>query len=212
MSVYDSLFLLDGLSDGEKEEIIASFPAAVKFNKGETIYSELNFSRAVALVISGGAVAATNNASGVVMKKFLPGMCFGAAAVFGGSEEYVSRVTAETETEIQFISEEFLTALFKKYPQTAVNYIAFLSDRIRFLNNKLSVLSCQSAEDTVLMYLNSAADSDGYASIPKSMTMLSKMLGLGRASLYRSLDSLEKNGHIIRENNKIKVINNEKTD
>lgn len=212
MSVYDSLFLLDGLSDGEKEEIIASFPAAVKFNKGETIYSELNFSRAVALVISGGAVAATNNASGVVMKKFLPGMCFGAAAVFGGSEEYVSRVTAETETEIQFISEEFLTVLFKKYPQTAVNYIAFLSDRIRFLNNKLSVLSCQSAEDTVLMYLNSAADSDGYAFIPKSMTMLSKMLGLGRASLYRSLDSLEKNGHIIRENNKIKVINNEKTD
>ena len=212
MSVYDSLFLLDGLSDGEKEEIIASFPAAVKFNKGETIYSELNFSRAVALVISGGAVAATNNASGVVMKKFLPGMCFGAAAVFGGSEEYVSRVTAETETEIQFISEEFLTVLFKKYPQTAVNYIAILSDRIRFHNNKLSVLSCQSAEDTVLMYLNSAADSDGYASIPKSMTMLSKMLGLGRASLYRSLDSLEKNGHIIRENNKIKVINNEKTD
>ena len=62
------------------------------------------------------------------------------------------------------------------------------------------------------MYLASAADKDGCASIPKSMTMLSRMLGLGRASLYRSLDSLEKSGHIIRENNIIKVINNEKTD
>lgn len=212
MSVYDSLFLLDGLSGEEREEIIRSFPAAVKFNKGDTIYSELNFSRAIALVISGRAVAATNNASGVVMKKFLPGMCFGAAAVFGGSDEYVSRVTAESETEIQFISEQALTELFKKYPKTAVNYIAFLSDRIRFLNSKLSLLSCQSAEDTVFRYLASAADKDGCASLPKSMTMLSKMLGLGRASLYRSLDSLEKNGHIIRENNKIKVINNEKTD
>ena len=212
MSVYDSLFLLDGLSGAEREEIIRSFPAAVKFNKGDTIYSELNFSRAVALVISGGAVAATNNSNGVVMKKFLPGMCFGAAAVFGGNDEYVSRVTAETDTEIQFISEDFLTSLFEKYPKTAVNYIAFLSDRIRFLNSKLSLLSCQSAEDTVLMYLASAADKDGCASIPKSMTMLSRMLGLGRASLYRSLDFLEKSGHIIRENNIIKVINNEKTD
>lgn len=212
MSVYDSLFLLDGLSSEEKDNIIRSFPAAVKFKKGETIYSEFNFSRAVALVLSGSAVAETNNVNGVVMKKFLPGMCFGAAAVFGSSDEYVSRVTAESETEIQFIPEEALTEIFEKYPKTAVNYIAFLSDRIRFLNNKLSLLSCQSAEDTVLKYLISAADGEGYASLPKSMTMLSKMLGLGRASLYRSLDSLEKNGHIIRENNKIKVINNEKTD
>ena len=212
MSVYDSLFLLDGLSGEARDNIIRSFPEAVKFKKGETIYSEFNFSRAVALVLSGSAVAETNNANGVVMKKFLPGMCFGAAAVFGSSDEYVSRVTAESETEIQFIPEEALTEIFEKYPKTAVNYIAFLSDRIRFLNNKLSLLSCQSAEDTVLKYLISAADGEGYASLPKSMTMLSKMLGLGRASLYRSLDSLEKNGHIIRENNKIKVINNEKTD
>ena len=87
MSVYDSLFLLDGLSGEEKDNIIRSFPAAVKFKKGETIYSEFNFSRAVALVLSGSAVAETNNANGVVMKKFLPGMCFGAAAVFGSSDE-----------------------------------------------------------------------------------------------------------------------------
>lgn len=211
MSVYDSLFLFDGLNPEEIDEIIPSLPPAVKFNKGELIYSSQSFARAIALVISGAAKAETNNAHRVVMKRFLPGMCFGAAAVFGG-EAYVSRITAETETEVQFITEDILISLFEKYPKTAINYIAFLSDKIRFLNNKLSVLSCPSAESAVLKYLVSAADKDGYAVIPENMTMLSKMLGLGRASLYRSLDSLEKNGHIIRENNKIKVINNEKTD
>lgn len=211
MSVYDSLFLFDGLNPEEIEEIISSLPLAVKFNKGELIYSSQSFTRAIALVISGAAKAETNNAHRVVMKRFLPGMCFGAAAVFGG-EAYVSRITAETKTEVQFITEDILISLFQKYPKTAINYIAFLSDKIRFLNNKLSVLSCPSAESAVLKYLVSAADKDGYAVIPENMTMLSKMLGLGRASLYRSLDSLEKNGHIIRENNKIKVINNEKTD
>ncbi len=212
MAVYDSLFLFDGLKATEKNAIISSFPPAVKFKKGELIYSSQNFSRAIALIVSGTAIAVTNNAHRVVMKKFLPGMCFGAAAVFGSSEAYVSTVTADTAVEIQFINEDILTVLFKEYPRTAINYISFLSDRIRFLNKKLSVLSCPSAEDTVLQYLTSAADRDGYAAIPKSMTMLSRMLGLGRASLYRSLDSLEKNGHIKRENNQIKVINNEKTD
>lgn len=211
MSVYDSLFLLDGLSGREKKEIISSLPDAVKLSKGELVYSSQSFPRAIALVVSGAAKAETDNAHRVVMKRFLPGMCFGAAAVFGG-EAYVSRVTAETETEIQFINEDTLISLFEKYPKTAINYISFLSDKIRFLNNKLSVLSCPSAESAVFKYLVSAADTDGYAVIPENMTMLSKMLGLGRASLYRSLDSLEKNGHIKRENNKIKVINNEKTD
>ena len=59
--------------------------------------------------------------------------------------------------------------------------------------------------NTVLKYLTLSADENGYAAIPKSMTELASMLGLGRASLYRSLESLEKRGIIIRENNRIKV-------
>ena len=110
------------------------------------------------------------------------------------------------------ITEEKLTEFFVSCPKTAVNYITFLSDRIRFLNDRLSVLSCPSAEDTVLAYLTSVSDFNGYAEIPVNMTLLSRMLGVGRASLYRSLDSLQKSGHIIRENNIIKVIKNEKTD
>ena len=81
---------------------------------------------------------------------------------------------------------------------------------MRFLNKKLSVISCSNAEDTVLKYLLSVCDSDNNAKIPKSMTLLAKTLGLGRATLYRSLESLEKDGLILRENNNIKVIKNEK--
>ncbi len=211
MSVYDSLFLLDGLEQNEKCEIISAFPKAVAFAKGEIIYSSQKFSHALGLVISGTAVAVTNNAHKVVMNKFTCGMCFGAAAVFGNNNEYVSSIIADTDSEILFITESALTEIFKAYPKTAINYIAFLSDKIRFLNHKLSVISCISAEDTVFKYLSSTADSDDYALLPKSMTELSRMLGIGRASLYRSLDSLEATGCIKRENNKIKVINNEKT-
>ena len=56
------------------------------------------------------------------------------------------------------------------------------------------------------------ADSEGNVNSFKSMTLLAKTLGLGRATLYRSLEGLEKDGVILRENNNIKVIKKEKTD
>lgn len=206
MSVFDNLFLLNGLSSDDKEAIISLFEETIIFKKGELIYSGDSFLRAIAVIVKGEAVAVTNNERKLVMKELPAGSCFGAAAVFGHNKSYVSRVTAQSDTEICFIKESVLTEIFKKYPQTAVNYITFLSDRIRFLNNKLSVISGSDAEDTVLKYLTSSSDSNGYAAIPVSMTMLAKMLGLGRASLYRSLDALEQSGNIIRENNRIKVI------
>lgn len=208
--IYENLFLLDGLNRSEKQKIISSFPKTILFRKNEVIYSSEKFSRSLAFIISGSASAEADNKNCVPIRHFGPGMCFGAAAIFGSQNKYVSTVTAVTECEILFLNEEYLTALFSEYPHTAINYITFLSERVRFLNAKLSVFSCHDAESTVLKYLSASADSEGFADIPQNMTLFSKMLGVGRATLYRSLDSLESRGFIERENYKIKVINNEK--
>lgn len=204
------LFLLNNLSESEKNKITASFPEPICFKKGEIIYSADKFSNSLGFICSGEAFAVTNNGQGIYMKSFEIGATFGAAAIFGGEDRYVSTIIAKTDTEVLFISEEALKEIFILYPKTAINYISFLSDKVRFLNKKLSVLSCSNTEDTVLNYLRSVMDNEGYAAIPKNMTLFSKMLGIGRASLYRSLDNLEDSGSILRENNKIKVINNEK--
>lgn len=200
------LFLLDGFSEEEQNEIIGTFNNPINFKKGDVIYSTDVFSNSLGYIISGKAFAVNNNGQGVFMKTFEKGSCFGAAAVFGGVEKYVSTIIAKTDTEVLFISEDNLKEIFKRKPETAINYISFLSDKVRFLNKKLSVLSCHSAEETVYNYLSSVADSDGYAIIPKNMTLFSKTLGIGRATLYRSFTSLEESGKILRENNRIKVI------
>lgn len=210
MTEYDGLFLLNGLSLTEKKEIAALFPDPTHFQAGALICSpESNFN-ALAFLVSGTAVAVIDNKRQMVMKKFAPGSCFGASALFGGDKSYVSTVLADSAADVLFIDEPTLTAIFAKYPATAVNYISFLSEKVRFLNTKLSVISCPSAEDSVFKYLESSADRDGYARLPGSMTLFSNMLGIGRASLYRSLDTLEESGAIKWENNKIKVIKNEK--
>lgn len=206
MSDYKNFFLFEGLSDAERTQAIKSLEEPKVFAKGDIIYSEKNFFRAIGYFISGTATAVTNNKSNIVMKKFGAGMSFGAAAVFGEGSSYISTIIAQEDCVIQFVSEEKLRELFTQFPVTAVNYISFLSEKVRFLNKKLSIISCTTAEDTVLKYLLESADDNGFVLMPKNMSLLAKSIGVGRSSLYRSLESLEKNGNIERQESNIRVI------
>lgn len=209
---YKNLFLFKNLTDFQIKEITKNFQKPILFKKGEIIYSDTVFNNALGFIIKGTAFAVSNNQNKIVLKMFESGMCFGAAALFGGGDSYVSTITAKTDCEILFLSETLLENIFRKYPTTAINYVTFLSDKVRFLNNKLRVISCTNAEDTVLTYFSTVCDDTDCIDIPKNMTRFAKMLGLSRASLYRALDILEQNGSILKENNKFKVIKNEKTD
>ena len=208
---YDDFFLLNGLEKTEKVEIISNFSQPVLFKKGDIVYSNQQFSNAIGYILKGVAVAKADNQNETHLKTCEKGMSFGAAAVFGNSEHYISTITAKTDLEVLFVAENELLALFEKYPQTAVNYITFLSEKIRFLNKKLNVVSSSGTENTVFKYLTSLADKNGEILNFKNMSLVSKTLGISRASLYRALSDLEKSGYIIKENNYIKVIKNEKS-
>ena len=190
--------------------VISKFKGTTVFKKNDIIYSKEVFPDAIGVVIKGKAAAVTNSPDGIYMKSFSAGSVFGPAAIFGNKNEYASTIIARSDTEILFIPEDTLKEIFREYPQTSLNYITFLSDRIRFLNRKLSILSRTSAEDTVFEYLCEVKDEDNSVQLSVSMTLLAKMLGLSRATLYRSLDALESGGRITRKNNIIKVIENEK--
>lgn len=199
------------MAKNEKTEIVSTFSPPVLFKKGETIYNNTKFKSAIGYIIKGTATAVSDNKNHAHLKTFNKGMAFGAAALFGGNDCYISEITAKTDLEVLFITENELTVLFAKYPQTAINYITFLSERVRFLNKKLNVVSCSGTENTVFKYLTSLADKDGEIKNFKNMSLVSKTLGISRASLYRAISDLERNGYIIKENNYIKVINHEKT-
>ncbi len=210
MNSLKNLFLFAGLTDAEKDEIISGFSKPCKFKKGEVIYSDDNFRNAMGVILKGKAFAVTNGNSELYMKSFEKGAVFGVASMFCNEAVYVSTIVASTETEVLFIDEASLRSAILKNPQISLNYIIFLSGKIRFLNSKLSMLSASSSEDTLYGYLCSVSGNNGIAAIPKSMTLLAKMLGLSRATLYRCLDTLIESGKITKENNLIKVIKNEK--
>ena len=199
----DDLFLLDGLSDNEKANAISLLETPLTFKKGEVIYSEDCFKKALGLFLSGSASAVNKS---LYKKRFETGSVFGAAALFGRDNCYVSKIIADTNCEVLFITEDALKKIFNLYPAATINYITFLSNKIRFLNHKLNMISCTHAEDTVYNFLIQNMNSEKIVNLPVSMTTLARMLGLGRATLYRNLDNLENKGKIKREKNNIKVI------
>ena len=88
----------------------------------------------------------------------------------------------------------------------AAAYIAFLSGRVRFLNEKIALFTEDSARQRVYRWLCANCGEKG--SLPKglSMTKLAAGLSMGRTSLYRALEELENAGLIVRDGKRIEVI------
>ncbi len=194
----DELFLFEGVADDQILQMRAMLGEPKVFEKGEVIYGGERCG-AIGVLLSGGGECVAQS-GGVLMKVFEAGEVFGAASVFGGGA--ASRITASTRSVVQFIDRETLLSWFTRFPQTSVNYIRFLSARVRFLNRKIALLTMDSAQARLMEYLTNQAGEAGVVRI-QNMTQLAKTIGVGRTSLYRSLDALCETGWITRENHQI---------
>ena len=194
----DELFLFEGVADDQILQMCAMLGEPKVFEKGDVIYGGERCG-AIGVLLSGGGECVAQS-GGVLMKVFEAGEVFGAASVFGGGA--ASRITASTRSVVQFIDRETLLSWFTRFPQTSVNYIRFLSARVRFLNRKIALLTMDSAQARLMEYLTNQADEAGVVRI-QNMTQLAKTIGVGRTSLYRSIDALCETGWITRENHQI---------
>ncbi len=96
-------------------------------------------------------------------------------------------------------------------PRVGENYVTFLSDRIRFLNRRLSTLTAGQTDGKLWRYLLAHRGEDGVVSLPGGMTGLAETLNMGRSSLYRSLDALTAAGRICRQGKQI-IVNHKEED
>ncbi len=170
---------------------------------GEVIYSPARFRKAMGVVLEGRL--SVLKGQGLLLKVLGPGQCFGAAALFCPAEDYVTTIQAKTAATLVFLPDHWLVALFEAHPQAAVAYITFLSQRVRFLNRKIDRFTAPSVRETVLGHLL-AVSRDGVAVVEGGYSGMARALNIGRASLYRALDSLEEEGRIRREGRRVLIL------
>ncbi|MEE1115417.1 MAG: Crp/Fnr family transcriptional regulator [Clostridia bacterium] len=186
------------------------------FNSGETVFSPSSDGNSVGIIISGNAwVFSDDEAKNVLLRTLSVSDVFGVSNLFS-KEKFVSRIIAHRRCEVLFIHADTVKYLLENDKTVMYNYVNFLSDRICFLNRKISCLTAGSVERRLALYLCSAIevsfdtnenDAVYDLALPVSFSSLATMLDVGRASLYRAFDRLEADGFITKNGNHITVRN-----
>ncbi|MBR3393069.1 MAG: Crp/Fnr family transcriptional regulator [Firmicutes bacterium] len=198
-------FLFEGLTaediDGMMEEL-----SARRFRGGEPIYTPEEYEKALGIVTEGEVCVL--KPGGAQLNVIHKGGCFGAAALFDENQpafRYVTTLIAHKTCQVIFISAAQLTEWFDRYPQMAMNYIRFLSGRIRFLNRRIDSFTSPSSEEALLKHLRVSAGQDGIVRVQGGYAKLARTLSMSRATLYRALARLEEEGSIQKEGNTIRL-------
>ncbi len=208
MDVLKKCFLFENLNEDEIRDFFegAGKPRCLK--KGETVYTSAEFQKALTLVLQGElqVTCQSGNQKHAILNVLEKGDVCGVTALFGGGETFVTDVTVTKDAAVLLVSQEYLSLSFQKYPKMAENYIRFLTDRIRFLNGKISTYTGGHSEDRVYRFLSEHCGENGLVSFEGSISDLARILDVGRSSLYRSLEQLETAGKIRREGKKIVLL------
>ena len=170
-------------------------------SRGETLYDRLRFRRCLGIVLEGKLTVRKET---LLVSTLRTGDLFGAAALFNREEDYPTTLTAQTDCRILLIPQEGIRELLRSSGTFAENYVFYLSGRIRFLSHRLDTLSAGGGEAKLARYLLSGADEKG--AVTMSATQLSQRLGIGRATLYRAFEMLERDGVIAREGKTIRIL------
>ncbi len=209
-----NLFLFKGLDFDQlcNEFYLMENVPEIKYTAGSIILSKDENPIGIGIVSNGKVLISTavhGNAS--TLRSLSEGDTFGAASLFMKQRCYSTGVVSDGDSSVIYINTATVRILCKKIPAVAMNYIEFLSDRIAFLNTKVSTFSAQSSDARIAYYLYGLTGGEKKtAELTVSYSRLAEMLGMGRASLYRSLDSFCKKNIIKRTSKTVTVLDPEK--
>ncbi len=174
---------------------------------GETILSPASCERQAGLILSGAALVTTKDASRRALLRFLhEGDLFGVSNLFT-DEPFATCITADKHCRVFFLPREAVRALLTSDPLFLSHYLEFLCNRVCFLNRKIGYLTAGSAERRLALYLSSLGKTE--ILLDASLSALSELLDVGRASLYRAFDRLSSDGYIRKDGRRITVLHSE---
>ena len=183
--------------------VLNTYGKSVSYSKNDIVFSKETYSPVLCLIIKGEARVSKGE---TVISHLKDGEIFGAAFLYNQSYEFENTVTALTPLKVVIIEKSGVDELIKCDSSISFNYISYLSERIGFLNSKIEGYTKPSAEEKLMLYLQKNADiNNGKCEISVSMTELSHVLQISRASLYRVIETLEQQGKICRNGKKIYV-------
>ncbi len=193
--------------DEKRLSAAVSASAVREFEKGEEIQTD---PPSLFCVIHGTVnVYRAERENTVLLNSIRSGGVFGAAQLFS-NESMFSSVKAADRCECLIIPRVAVTQLLSHDNRFTLNYVVFLSDRIRFLNKKIAAFTAGDGVKTLAGYLLSLPDNDGVVKLPSNMSRLAQYLNVSRPTLYRAITSLSEEKIIKKDGAFVKILSYEK--
>ena len=182
--------------------IVEGYAQIVPLAQGEALCE--SFSKKLGVLLDGTAdIYSADQGKSLLLRTLSKTDAFGVAGLFAKGEQPLSRIEASTQCQLLLFSAEAIRSLLAQDPGFLDAYLSFLAGRVQFLNRKIRCFTAGSAERRLALWL--AAEESEHISLPSSLTALSDMLDIARASLYRALDKLEQEGLITRTGREITI-------
>ena len=199
-------FLLRNIPESALDDAISLLsPLEANFAKSAVLATVGERVQSLRFITKGHALVFRDPEHKTLLSRLDPGDCFGVANLFSDFPTQPTEIVADAQLSLIEVDEAPLIALFAQHPCSALNYISFLSDKIRFLNRRIADFSCGSAEKKVARLL---LLSDGGASLLTlgNLRQTAESMGLGRASLYRVLSEFESRNLILKDGKQIAIL------
>lgn len=202
-------FLFSSLLREDAMNILSKLSFEVKtFGHGESIYTPHQYEKKIGFVMSGECVINKLKSDGslVPLNTIKEGDSFGILAVLSVEEEYPTQIISSRASKILFINQEDFLSIIKKHPDVSMNVISFLTKKISFLNRKISTFASDNVEQKLASYIVLEFKKNLKKEFSFNCKKTAESLNVGRASLYRAINSLTEAGLISLNNKKIYIL------
>ena len=202
------VFLFRGVKEDTLQKILQGITPEIKsFESKATIYSPHEYETKLGFIVNGECTVNRLKPDGslVPLNRIEKGGSFGIMAVLSYEEEYPTLILANKTTKVLFIDKADALAIIRKYPTVANNVIEFLVKKISFLNSKVATFSSDTVEDKLVKFILTESKRQSTDSFHFNCKRTAEALNVGRASLYRALDSLCESNLIKLENKTVYI-------
>ena len=141
LATVSEIFLFKGLLETDILSYL-DICSIVKFNPGDIVHSSKNPALGIGVVLSGRARIVSGNGD-ALLRILKSGDIFGVASVFALDSRNKTEVVSSSKCSILIIPESVITEIITSDSDASIRYISFLSDRINFLNSRISTLTAE---------------------------------------------------------------------
>lgn len=211
--VLSESFLFIGMDEQKRAQCLRQLRTSTQsFKRGQIIFSPEKFVRQIGFILRGKCEVLRLCPGGDVLalNLLMPGDSFGVLALFREAQTYPTQIVAKTPCCVVFVEGEDVETLIRNNPDAAYNTIRFLACRVCFLGEKVRALGGANVEEKLRALLSARVRQNGQAPIQLNLSQTAKTLRCARASLYRALDALEKEGWIQRCGTSVRILCPEK--